>query len=70
MVTREKRTSNLGCDGGMKPTKIDVNIEILVIMPQCHKVYGGGQIKGNLLKKGLQAVKVRLKRERDHLSCR
>ena len=45
MVTRQKRATNLGCNGRMKPTVIDANIELFVITLQSHKVYSGGLIK-------------------------
>ena len=44
-ITREKRAPNLGCNGWTKPTQIYVNIDVLEIMLQHHKVCGGGLIK-------------------------
>ena len=53
----------------MKPTKIDAKKELLVITCQCHKVCGGGLIKFDLVKLGLQVIEMGLKREIVLLSC-
>ena len=36
IITIEKRAHNLRCNEGMKPTKVDANIELLTIMLQHH----------------------------------
>ena len=63
MVTREKRAPKLRGDGGMKPTKIDVIIELYAVTLQRQEICGGRLIKVNLLNEGLQATKLGLKKE-------
>ena len=62
MITREKRATNLGCDGGIKPAQVDVSIKLLSITLQCHWVCGW-VTKIDLLNEVLQVGKVSMKQE-------